>query len=46
MVNDAWSRLSTAIAARRELAVTLIQEMVQRPSIDSEVAVQAYIQDF
>jgi len=46
MPNDSWSRLSTAIAARRELAITIIQEMVRRPSVNSEVEVQTYIQDF
>ena len=44
--NDPWTRLSAAIAARSELVVQLIQEMVRRPSIDSETAVQAFIQDF
>ena len=46
MPNDQWTRLSAAIAARRELAIHLIQEMVRRPSMDSEAAVQAFIQDF
>jgi acetylornithine deacetylase len=46
MDNDTWQRLSSAIAARRELAISLIQELVRRPSIDSEAEVQAYIQDF
>lgn len=46
MLNDSWARLSTAIAARRDLVITTIQEMVRRPSIDSEAEVQAYIQDF
>lgn len=46
MNNDSWSNLSTAILARRELVITLIQDMVRLRSIDSEAKVQAYIQDF
>lgn len=46
MKNEAWVNLSAAIASRRELVITLIQEMVRRPSMVSEAEVQAYIQEF
>ena len=46
MTENKWTELSEAIASRRDMAVNLIQEMVRRPSIDSEADVQAYIADW
>src|SRR5512141_69597 len=46
-MNDAvWKKLSNSIASRRDLVINLIQEMVRRPSIDSEAEVQKFIRDF
>lgn len=41
-----WERLSPAIEARRGLTIDLIREMVQRPSFETEAAVQEYIAGF
>lgn len=41
-----WEKLSPAIAARREMTIDLIREMVQRPSYETEAAVQEYIAGF
>ena len=43
MTGKNWENLSNRIAARRDLAVSLIQEMVRRPSIADEAEVQAFI---
>ncbi len=44
--HPAWPVLSKAIAARRQLALSLIQELVRRPSYESEAAVGEFIADF
>jgi acetylornithine deacetylase len=41
-----WPELSRAIADRRQLALSLIQELVRRPSYESEAAVGEFIADF
>jgi acetylornithine deacetylase len=46
MSSDHWQALSQAIAARREAAIELIQELVRRPSFESEGEVQAFIADW
>jgi acetylornithine deacetylase len=40
---DPWPQLSQAIAARRDLAIKLTQEMVRLPSHEGEEQVQEYI---
>jgi acetylornithine deacetylase len=46
MGSEAWKTLSKEIAARRAMVIQLTQEMVRRPSVDSEAAVQEFIADF
>jgi acetylornithine deacetylase len=46
MSAEQWTVLSAAIATRRDQAIRLIQEMVRRPSINSEAEVQAFIADW
>ena len=41
-----WEKLSPVLAARREMIIDLIREMVQRPSYETEAAVQEYIAAF
>lgn len=46
MTEAAWNKLANKIASCRDLVITLIQEMVRRPSIDQEAEVQKFIADF
>jgi len=46
MTDEKTTRLAQAIAARRDMAVRLVQEMVQRPSVESELEVGKYIGDW